>query len=145
METGCLAGRRLRGWRYNKAGQPIELVMDSQGRLRSEDPGLLGLVEDDYYLAFVDENGQRYLTESQAEKLGREQAELRAQAEEAAREQAEAALQAETRAREAETVARQQAEVALQAETRARQAEEAARQALELQIAELMKKLEGKE
>ena len=75
------------------------------------------VVEDGYYLTFVDQNGQRYLTARQAEEV--------------ARQQAEAAL-------EAETLARQQAE--LRAQT-----QEAARQALEQQVAELLKKLEGKE
>lgn len=106
-------GIRLRGWRYED-GQPIELQLDVEGRLWSEELNSY-LVPDGYYLRLTDREGLRRLTDREIDFQKRLEAEQRAiqleaerQAEHSARLEAERQI-AELQ-RQLEELRRQQGE-----------------------------------
>lgn len=73
-------GRRLVGWRLNKAARTLdEMQPDQEERLWSQQLGSF-LVPDDMYLCLYDPDGQRRLTEAEArqqnERLCKQQARL---------------------------------------------------------------------
>ena len=144
--------RRLRGWRYDENGQATELSLDDQGRMYSQELGCY-LVEDGYFLQFVDEDGQPLLTEREAAQLAQLEAQAQIQQAENKLEQAQAqAQQVESKLEVTEAQLQQMASQLQQveqqryeAEARSRQVEERLaqearlRQELEQRLAEFLK------
>ena len=119
-------GRRLLGWRYDAAGQPVALEPDAEGRLWSAALDSW-LVPDEELLRFYDATGALRLTPDEAAAAQAEAAAAQAEAAAAqAQRERRARLEAEERQRQeaqwrldAEEGQRQEARRRLQAEQRA--------------------------
>ncbi len=81
----------MRGWRY-PVGEPVEIELDAQGRLWSEQLESWLLV-DGFYLRLYDRAGQLRLTEAEADFAAYQSEATARQAAEAARKALEAQLE----------------------------------------------------